>query len=371
MFISTSSTGWKNTQTNKDKSAAAHQPGHIRKIVNRLLQLLIIAVLLYLVFYRHGEELLENLKLVGMKGLAVLIVLAAVYQALDAAGCLILIRRRLPTFTFRQSVELMELGFFFQITTMSVGSVPAQGAYLRNRGLMMGDSLGLMAMNYVLHKSAVLLAAIPLLAATGWQIAIDDPALRSLLIVGTLLFTLLIGGMMLICTWEPMHRLACRLLSLLPKTEAWQGRKETLLRNLDALREESRDVWHHPHETVCALLLHAVKHLWVAFVPVVCLALMHIKVPLLQTMQLAVLCQVVSGAIPNVAGLGPAEFSFLLLFSTCLEPAQAASALVLYRCVTYFLPFLASLLVTRGVAGRVQCQRKRKNAYEETKKERS
>lgn len=370
MSISTSSTGWKKSWTAVDDSALSQQPRNGHQFLRCVLRLIVAAAIVYLVFYKHGAELLENLQLVGLRGLLLLILMAAVYQALDAAACMQLIRRRIPNFRFWQSLELMELGFFFQITTMSVGSIPAQGIYLRHCGLMMGDGLGLIAMNYVIHKTAVLLVAMLLMAVSWQRFSMEQAALRGLLLTGAIVSVLLIGGLLLLCTWEPMYRLVCRVLSLLPATEKWQKRKDCLLQNLDALQAESQETWRHPRHAVCALAIHVIKHLWTALIPVVCLYLLQIDVPPMQTMLLTSLCLMISGAVPNVAGMGPAEFSFLLLFAACLEPAQAASALVLFRCATYFLPFLASIPVSKKAVSRAQCQRKRLNAYEETKKER-
>lgn len=51
------------------------------------------------------------------------------------------------------------------------------------------------------------------------------------------------------------------------------------------------------------------------------------------------------GVLPNVAGIGPTEFSFLLLFSPYTGRGMASSALILFRISTYFCPFLVSLIV--------------------------
>ena len=50
-----------------------------------------------------------------------------------------------------------------------------------------------------------------------------------------------------------------------------------------------------------------------------------------------------TGALPNVAGVGPTEFAFLLLFAPYAGQSGAALALVLYRAFTYYLPFLVSI----------------------------
>jgi hypothetical protein len=64
-----------------------------------------------------------------------------------------------------------------------------------------------------------------------------------------------------------------------------------------------------------------------------------------QVQMLYSLMLLISGALPNVAGMGPAEFSFVLLFGSYMGSAQASSAMLLFRVATYFFPFLVSAVV--------------------------
>lgn len=60
----------------------------------------------------------------------------------------------------------------------------------------------------------------------------------------------------------------------------------------------------------------------------------------------------IANALPNVAGIGPAEFSFLLVLSHYLAGGKLSSALVLYRTATYFFPFMVSIFVSLAVQRR-------------------
>lgn len=60
---------------------------------------------------------------------------------------------------------------------------------------------------------------------------------------------------------------------------------------------------------------------------------------------LASIMLLITGVLPNVAGLGPPEVSFLLVFAPYLGIAKATSALIVYRITTYFYPFLMSAIV--------------------------
>ena len=60
---------------------------------------------------------------------------------------------------------------------------------------------------------------------------------------------------------------------------------------------------------------------------------------------MSTLMLLISGALPNVAGIGPIELSSMMLLSAVLGTAPAASALVLYRIATYYTPFFISIPV--------------------------
>ena len=64
-----------------------------------------------------------------------------------------------------------------------------------------------------------------------------------------------------------------------------------------------------------------------------------------QAQLLAALMLLITNALPNVAGVGPMEFAFLLLFAPWSDTTVVSSALVLYRVATYFFPFLLSVIV--------------------------
>ena len=60
---------------------------------------------------------------------------------------------------------------------------------------------------------------------------------------------------------------------------------------------------------------------------------------------LGALMHMIVNALPNVAGMGPAEAAFFLIFSGYMGYGQLSSALILYRTATFFFPFLLSAIV--------------------------
>ena len=88
--------------------------------------LTLLSLLVFWVFRDHYQEILQNIRDVSVGPLLFLLGMGILYQLLEAAICMILVRRRLPVFSFSQAVEVVFLGVFGNVSTLSVGSVPMQ-----------------------------------------------------------------------------------------------------------------------------------------------------------------------------------------------------------------------------------------------------
>ena len=155
-------------------------------------------------------------------------------------------------------------------------------------------------------------------------------------------FLLLLG---LVCTWRRVQRAALWCVGRLPNSEKWAGRKKKLRDQLEALYTESQALLRDRPRCGKVLALNAVKLFILFSIPYACMEVLKVPGPAFGQMQLlTALMFLITSVLPNVAGVGPAEFAFLLIFSPCVGEPAAALALVLYRAATYYAPFLVSAL---------------------------
>ena len=336
-----------------------------KKVLSAVLWILILAGLFYLVFHRNYRQIMDNIYAVGIKGFLVLVAAGLIYEMLEAAANQMLLRVRLPGFTFRQSVELTALNAFGRASIFGMGAFALQGYYLNKCGMLPGDSAGTVTISYNLHKTGVLVCAAVLLLWQGTDLLQESPELMQYVWLGFLICTVIVLVLLLVCSWDKLRQLLEWLLNRLPKTEKWQHRKEAMLLNVNALYQAARELKHQPGSVLAAFALHSIKLLWMDFVPVLCLQMMGItNISAGKVMGLAALCLVLAGACPNVAGMGPTELAFLMLYGPCVGQAQASSLLILFRCATYFFPFLISVGISKyalkRVSGENSCSRERK-----------
>lgn len=139
---------------------------------------------------------------VSIRELLLLLGMGLAYQMLESAVCFAMIRRRLPTFSYRQAVEVTFLGVFGNVSTLSVGSVPMQSYYLHHCGMMTGCGIGTMMLEYIFHKSSVLIYTTVMLLFQGRWLSETGRGFSRYIPLGYGICALIIAALVLLCAWE-------------------------------------------------------------------------------------------------------------------------------------------------------------------------
>lgn len=314
-----------------------------RRRVRAAAPLFVLAVLLA-VFRESLPEIVGSLRLVPTSGTAALLLLGFLYEGMDAALCFALARER--SLSLPHAWRATMLGVFARVATFSAGTLPIQSHYLFRQGIDAGSALGLMGSVYILRKSAIVLyAALALLLGGGW-LRTGAAALTPYIRIGCVLSVCVILALTLLYTCKPFLRVLLSLVDALPDTPQWTRRRESWRAALKALNEEAGQVLLRPTNSLRGIALGMGELFVLCSIPYLCLRLLGADgLRFAQVQLLSAVMLLITGALPNVAGMGSAEFAFLLVFSGYVGEVTAASALVLYRIATYFAPFLLGALV--------------------------
>ena len=316
--------------------------------------LLILSLLVFWVFQDHYQEILRNIQAVNVPELLLLLGMGVAYHMLESAVCVTLVRRRLPMFSFRQATEVVFLGVFGNVATLSVGSIPMQSYYLHHCGLMAGSGIGTMTLEYVFHKSSVLAYTTVMLLLQGRWLGNTGHELSRYMLLGYVICALIIVALLLLCTCDKVQCLASWVIDHLPNTEKWESRKQLWKANLTALYAESQQLLRDGRCLTKVLAWNILKLCCLYCIPFLAEEILGISGPAFWQVQLlTALMHLISNALPNVAGVGPVEFAFVMIFSHYMECAQASSALILYRISTFFFPFILSVFVFLSVQNRM------------------
>ena len=152
------------------------------------------------------------------------------------------------------------------------------------------------------------------------------------------------SGLILLCTWERVQRLLFQLIVKLPNTGKWERRKALWCKNLKALYSESREVVKNHVCCIKVAIWNVLKLVWLYSIPFVAIKILNISgLTFGKAQALTAVMFLIIGVLPHVAGIGPTEFAFMMLFTRYIGRVSASSTLVMYRVATYFFPFLLSI----------------------------
>lgn len=316
-----------------------------KAVISGGITLAALILVLVLVFHGQGGEILQCLYTVPGSGLLHLLLLGLSCPVLEAAALWVALRPQMPGLTLWQTLTASFLGIFGNVATMGAGSIPLQSWYLSLCGLLPGAGVGMMTLCYALQKTTVLLYATVMLVFQGAWLRSSDLDLSRYMLLGYVVCALIILALILLCTWEKVQELALWCIGKLPDTEKWQKRKSEWRKNIEALRAQSKILLSSKGRCGAVMLLYAGKYCLlytVSYLSISLLGLGTLSFP--QVQLLSSVMVLIANAIPNVGGVGPAEFTFTLLYSPYLGNANAASAMILYRIASYLFPFLVSIL---------------------------
>lgn len=324
-----------------------------KSIWTSLAMLIFLPLLVFWVFHDDHQEIWNNIRRVPADELLLLMGLGVAYQLLESAAGLTLIQSQLPDFRFWQAVEVTFLGVFANVATFSAGIIPLQSWYLYRRGLTAGSGAGTMTLEYTFHKCTILIYATAMLLLQGRWLAGENAGLARWLLPGYGVCALIMIGLLLLCAWQRVQRLACLGLDRLPETGKWGPRKAAWKADLAALNAQSRRLLRDRERLVRVLAWNGLKLFCLYLTLFLSLRMAGVSALSLWRVQLlGGLMHIIVSALPNIAGMGPAEVSFWLIFSRYMDHSQLSSALILYRTATFFVPFVLSAAVFLAVQRR-------------------
>lgn len=325
-----------------DKTPTSQQPSRKRVIASVLVLLVLTCVIVY-VFKDNWSEIAASLSQLSAWHIILLLAVGITCPLLEGAICWLLVGSRLPGFKLYQGIDTAFTGTFANVATFGMGTTPMQVYYLYRCGLGLGPGFGLLTMEYVFHKSAVLVYATVMVLWQREWIAANTTGVLKYLPLAYVVVAAIILGLVLVCVSPFVQRLARRLLAYLPKSEKWQARRASWEEQLDNLGRESRLLLADKALCAKAFGLQVFKLFLLFTLPYMCVRFMGLgELTFWQVQLLGALMMFLSNALPNLAGMGSIETSFLLVFGGFLGQAGAMSALMLYRIASYYFVFLAS-----------------------------
>lgn len=309
-------------------------------------RLFVFLCILWLVFHKHYREIYENICNANMGTVVLISCMGLSYQIIWGAALYVLMRKRNPQITIRNAIENVYLGFFASIVAFTLGELPMKAFHFHKHEVDVGESIGFINVDYILHKTAVLLCNTVCLLFFRKEIEYGEIA--HYIFLGYVICLVIVGALILIGFSKTVYRLAGKALEKLPQSEKWIRKKEKGIYQLDMMHQCGQSMKEEWGTMSLALLLHCVKLMIMYGIPFFCLrSTGESSLTFAQALMLTGLTNLISSALPNVSGMGSVELAFILIFTHYISDATASSVLVLYRFATYFLPFFVSMFVCK------------------------
>ena len=325
-----------------------------KKLGISLITLLCLSALLLFIFRDNLEDISAAFRKLSASDVILLFILGTSYQMLEGLASWLLVRTAVPTFPYHQALEYVYLGIFGRTSTFGAGTIPMRAYYLHRYGIDVGQGVGIMTFGYALHKVTVVSYVSVLLLAERKWFSSAIPDIHSYLITGYLICLAIVFLLILLCTWRRAHEFALWLTGKLPDTEKWSGIKHKIQQQLDCLYNATTVFIKNKKVVLLVIFTHVIKLEIFCAVPYTCMKISGTNViSLTHTELLTGLVLLLSGAVPNVAGIGPTEAAFYLIYSPLLGNAITTSSLLLFRIATYYLPFFVSVVVFLLVQARL------------------
>lgn len=315
-----------------------------KKIIRHIFSALFFIMIIYFVFHDHYQDILLSISKLSLIDLIILALISIGYILLDSFSYYVMVHPQFPHFRFQNAIEVTLLGIFANVSTSTAGTLPMQSYYLYKQKMNIGVSISFMIFESVFHKISVFIyALISFLCYRKWLLQ-TIPHTIQLIDIGFLIYAIIIIFLILLCTGKKIQQFFLHLIKKLPDDERWLVRKQKLQQYIQSLYDESHKVVKDYRCCGRIMMVNFVKTGIILSVPYITMSMLKIPGPsFLHVQALSSFIFLIVGVLPNIAGVGPTELAFLLLFSPVIGQVQATSILILFRLVDYFLPFIFSM----------------------------
>lgn len=316
----------------------------MKKRIRDIILFSFIGIVIYFVFKDDYQEIFVSLKQLSVSQFIVLMIIEFVFLVFDALSCFILLRKHSKKIKFKDTLMLTFIGIFATIGTSNAGTIPIQSYFLYKKDIEPNFSLSAMTWECIFYKIGVLLLSIIGLVFNYEWIKKRIPDSLWIIEFGLFICLGFIIVLIGICSWKKMGDLIIKLLNKLP--DKWHKKIETIENQIHRIYQSSKDIafdWRTNIEVIGTQILRILSKTLLIYTSMVFL---NIDVSMIQIIVLSIFMLLIVGFLPHVAGLGPIELSFVILFSSLMTSTQSHTALVLYRIFDYFIPFIMSVFVT-------------------------
>lgn len=323
-------------KSNKDRHPIS------KRLISSLFVLLLLVIAL--LAYRDSlKEIFEGITRVSPSSLFICTLLSTLFYLLEGMIVYRMAVLSMPAYRFASAVATVYRCEFYRLITFGSGTGIAEIHYLHKSGIESAAAAGLSILQFVMKK-----IGIALLGILGFLLLYFSPAARELcrsylvfLAAGCIitaaiilfLLSLILSDSIMNFVLVLTDKLADRFPSLREKTTSAKEQ-------ITLLNRSGHILFSRKGVSVQVILFNLLKFAAIYVIPAYLLSGQCSLSAACCTAMMAVV-YLLAGVIPTPSGMGSLEFVYLLFFGSFADPSATVPSLLVFRFVTWILPFLA------------------------------
>ena len=312
----------------------------VKKLLKILFNVVFVVLVFYFILHDHYYEIVDSLQQLHLMDILFLAVLGLLFFALDTLAHKQVIEPYVHSHQWKTSFELVSLNHFFNATTSSVGTIPFQSYYLKKKQIPYSQGISAMFLNMIFHKIAVCVNAL-LVFTFAFSWLMENPSMQGYVWLGFGLNLIIIIILIVFIFWKRTEWIFQKLSRFFKSEESKKEMQQLAFFAKEQLKNKKM--------TIKALLAHQIKVMWLCAIPYFCLFVLHeTSLGFFKVYALSSLAYIIASSLPNVAGIGPLEYAYIVLFTFYLPGPLVSTSLLLYRIFSfYFLVIISTFVFLR------------------------
>lgn len=247
--------------------------------------------------------------------------------------------RHVKEFEWNQGVSIAYISSFYRFITMGAAAGPAEVYYLHRQGIQLSRATGMCLTKYIIHKITIVIFGIVSYLVLPADIRYVLKPYRTYILIGILIMAASVVVLTGVCTSRGFSSLIIRIIRKIPtKKEKTKTKIASLIANIILLQDESSELLRDKRKVLWIFILNVGKQTCYYLIPAIFL-LHRSEIMGLYIVELMAVSNMLAGVLPAPSGIGSLEYVFLTLFQTLTEAEIAASVILIYRFVTWVIPF--------------------------------
>jgi uncharacterized membrane protein YbhN (UPF0104 family) len=302
--------------------------------------IVVTAVVVIAIYYKSTlGDILSEIRNLPVSMTIISILFSVIYYIIEGKLIQFVASRHVKGFTWMQGTAIAYISSFYRLLTMGAAAGPAEVYYLHLEKIPISRATGMCLAKYIIHRITIALSGIVCYLALTYEMKNILWPYRPYIIIGSLITAVYTIILITVCTSVKFSQLIIKGLMKVPVKKAGIQRKTNhLIDSIRLLQEESTVLLQDKKNVLWIFTLNIGKQVCYYLIPAIFLY-HRSNISVLNVIALMAICNMLAGVLPAPSGIGSLEYVFLQLFQVLTKAGIAASVILMYRFVTWMVPF--------------------------------